>query len=444
MNKKSRFLITILLCISVLCLFAGIDIEIAKASGQADPQTLVVWCHAVHEQFATGFAGAKIDVASEFEKKYNVKIEWVTIPWTGMQDKVLRQISLGRGEADVVFYVDDWAYKITMGMFESLDTYMKEKPIEAIEEIPESFWVTFSLDGHVRAFPYSAAYQILHYNDAYYKKFGISGPPASLEDLVEIAKKTTFKKEDGSQVYGLGILDDGSNNSNTIAFIRACGGEVLTSDFQIKINEKETVYAISLLRDLYQAGSIPPDYTEINTAMYHNLVYQGLLSNLMHGASYAARYDDPEQSNVVGEMGVSYIPASEKTSFEVAPSKGTFWGAGIPKNSPSEKKQLAYEFLHFFSTVDNQIKMALNLCSSFRVSAFANPEYSSKYKWAPIIKKALPTAGQPIPSFPGNSEVYNIVKEQCFLAISGKIEVQEALDKAADLIEDVLKREGIK
>jgi len=434
MNKKSCFLITILLCISVLCLFAGKDIEIANASEQTNPQTLVVWCHAVHNQYAAGFGGAKIDLASEFEKKYNVKIEWVTLPFDGMQDKVLRQISMSQGEADVVFYIDDWAYKTTLGMLESLDAYMKEEPIEAIEDIPASFWETFSLDGHIKAFPYNSSIQVLHYNKAYYKEFGLSGPPTSLENLVEAAKKTTFKKEDGSQVYGLAAVD-GTGDSTTIAFIRACGGKVLTQDFQVKINEKEAVYAISLLRDLYQAGSIPPDYTEITTVMRHNLVYQGLTSTLLHGYPYTTHYNDPEKSIVAGEMGVSYIPASEKTSFEVAPSKATFWGVGIPKNSPAEKKQLAYEFLRFFSGVDSQIKMALNGITSFRVSAFDTPA---------IVKKVLPTAGQPIPSFSGVSEVYDIVKEQCFLAISGKMEIQEALDKAADLIKDVLKREGIK
>jgi len=375
-NKIKKFFVTVILCstfIFSLCAGLGLSIEIGHASEQKNPQILSVWSHAVHEQLATGFGGAQIDVASEFEKKYNVKIEWNTLPYDQMLDKGLRQLSLREGEADVIFYVDDWCYEDFINKLEPLDAYMEKEPLDDMEDVSADFWRTFSFDGYHRGVPYRIALQILFYNEAYYEKYGISEPPNTIEELVEIAKKTTFKRDDGAQVYGLIVLD-GVADSTIISFIRACGGQVLDKDYQVRINEKEAVYAISLLKDLYQTGSIPPNYTSITPAMVYNMVYQGIASNALSSGEHSKDYNDPEKSIVAGDMKNSYFPASEKTSFEFAPAKASYWAAGIPKNSSPEKKQIAYEFLRFFSGVDAQIKMALNGNIPVRISSFEDPE----------------------------------------------------------------------
>jgi multiple sugar transport system substrate-binding protein len=403
-------------------------------------EKLVVWCHSVHYQVAAGTTGEKINVVSQFEKENNCTVEWVQIPWAGMQDKVLRQASLGKGEADVIMIENTWANSSLLNMFENLNPYLKKIPFVDKSDIPDDFWSTYALNGEVKALPFRSSPEILHYNKTYFSKFGIAEAPKTLEALIADAKKTTFTREDGAKVYGLGVKPD----ETPMTFIKAAGGDIIGPNFTVLINKPEAVYGISLLRDLYAAGAIPPNYLEMTPADYQNLVCQGIISIFAHGDAKYDQFNDPKQSHYAGSIAVAPIPASEKTSLKVAPAKIAYWGAGIPKNSPKEKKELAYKLINFFSLPDVQLKMAFNANGPMRASTFADQQFAKRVPYAGVDREILPFARTNLPAFTGTSEVVDIIKEQCGLAITGKKSVQDALNEAAKKIEAVLKASGVK
>jgi multiple sugar transport system substrate-binding protein len=63
--------------------------------------------------------------------------------------------------------------------------------------------------------------------------------PASFEELVELARKLTFKRDDGTQVHGLAFTAVFASNFLTMA--RCLGGDYMTADGKLVAAEAPMV-----------------------------------------------------------------------------------------------------------------------------------------------------------------------------------------------------------
>jgi len=436
--KKAVFM-GILCVLCIMSLLVGGAKEGTAAPSSTEPSRLVVWCNSVHQQVAEGAKGGVHSTAREFEEKFNVKIEWVPVAWGQMQDKVLRQASLSTGDVDLIFIVNDWAGELLLGMFESLDSYHRGKPIEEFEDIAASMRDVFTLGSQIKAIPYRSNPQILHYNKKYLADMGFQSPPDTFEELIDIAAKTTFKRLDGAQVYGLGI----KKADDIISVVKAYGGDVLTHDYKIACTEPETIKALQVLAGMYKAGTIPPNFTELSSADYQNLVNEGLLTIVFFGDNYHLRFIDESKSKVAEDMWFAPIPAAKDSGLRLAPAKNAFWGVGIPINSPKANKELSWEFIRFFASKSSQLQMALNGNGPVRTSVFSDPAYVKEVPYALVTQKILPSAMPPLPTFQGTQEVIDLFNERATEVILGRKDAQVAMEEAAVAIRTVLHREGI-
>lgn len=409
-------------------------VVLASLSGFAE-EKLVVWCNSVHQQVAEGTrGGVAANVVEPFEEQFGVTIEWVTIPWSQMQDKILRELSLPSSEADIVFLVDLWAIPSVFRMLEPLNSYQASKPIENFDGLAPGMVKTLTYEGSLYGVPVRSNMQVLHYNEALFSEKGIEGAPSTFEELVEAAKTCTYVREDGAQVYGLGIKIP----EDIIAVIWAYGGDVMTSDYEVKCDQPEAIKAIETLRELYAAGAIPPNFTVLGSADYQRLVSDGLVSMVFFGDNYYFRFNDPERSNVAGHMEVAPIPASEETDLTVAPCKVAFWSMAIPKNGPAEHKELAWEFIRYLASPDVQLQMALNGNGPTRLSVFEDPKYAETVPYAWVDQQIVNVARPLWPPFDRLAEARDIFAEQATLAILGVKDPGKAMYEAAEAIRNLV------
>ncbi len=426
---------------TLVCLFIGsLIIAWGVQKAEAEPQKLTIWCHAVHQQVAEGTSGAKINLAKEFMEKYNVEIEWVSLPWDGMEDKILRELALPESDVDIVFLHNAWANPTVKGMFEPLTAFMGKTPIEAIDDIPQGMRDDFSSDGEAIAVPYRTTTRVLHYNKAIFEEKGITKAPESFEEFIEIAKKTTYTRSDGAQVYGTLIRSHG----DAALVMRAFGGDILTLDYQIRINTPESVKGMQALQELYQAGAIPPNFALMSTSDARNLITQGLAATTYFPDSYYVRFNDPEKSNQAGNIEVQPVYGSKEAGIGIVRTGGAWWGAGIPKNSSAETKELAYKFLHYFVSKDAQLKMALNGNGPIRASTYADPTYQEDVPYADITAMVIDGVTPELPTFRGTQELNDLLKEELPEIIIGKKDAQKGLDKIAEKIDRILQKHGVK
>lgn len=136
----------------------------------------------------------------EFEAENpNINVEQKTFPYNNYQQKIASMVPAGKGP-DVVTLFYGWLPKWV------LSGYIQPLPKErfSTEKIDKEFspLVDVSkLGGRYWALPTAVRTLALFYNKNIFEKHGISGPPETLKELVEIAKKTTVKKDNGELKY---------------------------------------------------------------------------------------------------------------------------------------------------------------------------------------------------------------------------------------------------
>ncbi len=407
----------------------------ALVLGQSQ-KDIVVWCVAVHRDVAIGAYGARIDIVTPFEQEHGVTIRWVTIPWAGMEEKILRELALPRTEAHIIYFVDVWASPESLARLMPLDDFMTAAPIKEFEGLAPGMLSAFVYDGKYRGVPVRSNMQILHYNKAIFAKQGIEEAPRTFEELIEAAKAATHTREDGAPVYGLGLKVP----EDIIGVIRAFGGEVMTPDYQVVCDSREAIAAITALRDLYTAGALPPDFFMLQAADYERLVGQGLVAMVFFGDNYNLRFNDPTRVSpeVVGQMHVAPIPASETTDLEVAPCKVAFWAMTIPNNAPRENRELAWEFIRYLASPEAQLSMALNGNGPTRAAVFGDPEYQAGVPYAWASELAVDAARPLWPPFAHLSRAEDILAQEAVLAIMGQKDPGQAMKDAARAIRALL------
>ncbi len=140
---------------------------------------------------------------------------------------------------DVAFILNTYATPRVASLFEALDDYMAKDPIEDPKDIFPGLVQGVTLDKKLYAVPFSHASTGLHYNEEIFAERGIKGPPQTIEEFVEVAKKCTYTRADGTPVVGM-ILP-GVAYPEVIALARAWDADFITPDMKVVANSKAMI-----------------------------------------------------------------------------------------------------------------------------------------------------------------------------------------------------------
>lgn len=418
----------------------ALGLQIGTAAAQAPEITL--WSHIVHQQVIEGKrGGGAVNIGEAFEKAANVKLSWTTIPLDQMQDKILRELNISRTKTDIVFLLNTWATPSLLARLVPMDAMLKSDPIRDMADVSPAMVKAFSDKSGIKAIPIRHNPQLLFYNKEVFATRDVASEPATFEDFVEAAKKATFKRADGAQVYGFAF--ETNQAEDMVVVLRAFGADVITPDFKIKINDPTAIKAVTALNELFVAGALPPNLGILTPADLQNLMSQGLISMGIFGDNYFERFNAPDQSQVAGKVWFAPFPTSKDVSGVRYASSAGFWAMGIPANGDPAARERAYKLIAHLSQPDVQLTLALNNNSPIRASIYANPAYAATVPYADVVQKVLPIAAPPFPAFAGAKEAERIFLEETVAAIVGRKPVKAALDAAAAGIERVMKREGL-
>ena len=225
------------------------------AAGQAFAQgkQLNVFAHRVLQNVSNGTAGG--DVTAGFTAANGVGINWATFETGPLHDRVFREASLDQSTIDVAFLLNTYATPRVTTLFEPLDAYMKSDPIEKFDDIFPGLVKAVTFDGQLFAVPFRHASTGLHYNEEIFAECGVSGPPKSIEEFIDIAKKCTRKRPDGTPAVG--FILPGVAYPEVIAFARAWDADFITPDMKVVANSEPMVKALTAIRQLFEAGAVP-------------------------------------------------------------------------------------------------------------------------------------------------------------------------------------------
>jgi len=404
------------------------------ASAQDKPAKLVIMSHAVHKAAITGEKGG--DSSAEWRKKHGVEVEFLTFGVEAVHERVYREASLPDGKVDIAFILERYSGPQVARLFEDLGAYQKRDPIEDFDEISPGMREAHTQKGKLIAIPFRHATHGILYNTAYFKERGVSGPPKTIEELLQLAEKLTYVRPDGTQVHGyITSMDD---PSGTVDLMRAFGGDFITSDFKLMVEHPGSIKAVTALRDLFKKGVLPRNMGTFKTEEVITMMQQGraAMTNQPFGRFF--NYNDAKQSKFPGQFEVSIIPKSEALGAGPSPAKTSVWAMAIPSNT--KNKELAWTLIKELSSKKSVIAQAINGNGPVRLSAYKDKGVRDLVPYADAEASVLANARSTIPGFENGQKAMDIFMEEIQAAMLGQKEPAKAMADLRARVEPLLPR----
>lgn len=402
--------------------------------GLAQQAPLQVFAHRVHKTVAEGKQGG--DAAAAFTKETGVAVEWTTFDTGPLQERLFREASLSETSIDVGFLLNTQAVPKTAALFDDLSAFMAKDPYEAPEDVFPGLVKGMTVSGKMLAAPYRHASSGLHWNTDILAERGFRNPPTTIEEMIEIARGTTYRRGDGTNCVGLCM--PGVTYPNVVDLARAWDGDFITMDYRCVADQPGMMNAIRLLRELFEKGAFPRNFATLSTEEVNVWMQQGRAAMALNSMGRNRIYNDPEKSKFPGKIVTGAVPisASLKSRYAVAPAKVEFWGMAIPKNS--KRKELAWRFIKSMMTKDAVRSMALNGNGPVRASTYDDPEFRKTVPYADAERDVLKVARVPLPAFDEAARAGDIFKEEAEAAVLGMKTPEQAMAAVVQRVKPLL------
>lgn len=296
---------------------------------------ITVWVHPY-----TGDAKKEEEMWKEIISNYNkdfpdVKVNIETIPWSNRDQKVLTALAANNGP-DVFYAIPDQMPQYAdVGMLLELDPYLKDSDLDGFVE---SSLVSTTWKGKKYGLPILQEAYTFFYNKDVIEAIGEdpSKLPTNWEEFEAWAAKA---KEKG--FYALSYAGGGSMNGTIYPWIWQAGGDVLTQDNEVLINNSDSVKAFEMINNMYQKGQLPED--SITASNHNDLWFAGKIMTLLGSG-----------------IDITMLQKENKFDFVIAePMKNkeqlTFGTTGmfvVPSNS--DNPDAAAEFVKAVTNPENQ------------------------------------------------------------------------------------------
>jgi multiple sugar transport system substrate-binding protein len=296
-------------------------------------------------------------------------------------------------------------------------------------------------NGHPYIMPYSLDTRLLYYRTDLLEAAGFTEPPQTWDQLVEYAQALT-KDLDGdgnTDQWGfvsLGLAGQVFNTYTFFDFLFQKGGQIFDENGKSAFNSPEGVEALQFMVDLKNLYKVmPPDVITYDNNEVHEGFLAGKFAMTNHWPYMFGMTAGTDLENVVG-----YAP-------EPAPEGGssvtTFnrWGFGIPLMS--ENKELAWDLVKFLTnTQSGAFEYSQMLDWPMRASAYQVPEVidqlPERHRLFSEFVFDIAKSHAETTILPRGGETSQVLGEYIDQAMAGAMSPEDALNEAADAINQLL------
>lgn len=322
----------------------------------------------------------------DFQKQNpNIKVVQKHFPYDSYQQKVSAAISSGTGP-DIVNLYYGWVPKFVKAKaLQPLPE--KDFPVDTMEKEFAPMIKVNKIDGKYYAIPTAVRTMALFWNKDIFKANGLDPekPPTNLEELVQMAKKCTLRKDGKLEIEGLTFQPTGQLHSWFRPILLTQFGQKPLSDDNKKVlwNASENGYkAFEFLVDLVRKEKVGENnfFTDDSTAFINGK------AALHIDGSYRLSGIAKQAPNL--NYGVAPLPAHNGKQI----SFGSFWTNGITRNAKGEKLDASVKFLNFLTSSEVMKEWTKETGEiGARMSLVNDPEMAKDPKLAVFIKQ-LPVA----------------------------------------------------
>ncbi|MEK3977940.1 sugar ABC transporter substrate-binding protein [Psychrobacillus sp. FSL K6-2836] len=410
--KKLIIFLLFLTC-SVLLMGCSDEAGSSESKGKGE---ITVWAHPYTDNQEKEGEMWK-ELIGSYEKATGVKVNFQQIPWANRDQKILTALAANNGP-DVFYAIPDQMPQYAeAGMLLDLSSYLEDNDME---DFVDSSMVSATWKGKMYGVPILQSVETFIYNVDVIKAIGEDPTklPTTWEEFENWAAKA---KEKG--YYASSFLGGGSMNGTLYPYLWQAGGEILTEDNKVMINNEDGVEAFEFINKMYKNGWIPKDSI---TALEHDSLWDSGKLLSIQGAG----------------LSVSRMLGKETFEFVIAPplknkKQATYGTTGmfvVPVNS--DNQDAAAEFIKVITNADNQ--RIFNRETQFiPTRESAKDIYDDQKYLAQLASYTEFTQSGVI--HPEGRNIMPLIQAELQTMLEGKKTPKEAADAAAESIKGKLK-----
>jgi len=323
-----------------------------------------------------------------------------------------------------VYQVDQvWAQQFAKS------NYLLPLDSELSSETLASFFPTLTKIGNVDGKQWVVPFSAIPVNFTYRKD--LTQAPTTWTDVLDAAKRLTKEASGGDQaMWGFPIRGQAGNpiTWTWLPMLWSYGGDAFDAEFHPTYNNEAGLEAVSFYKELYKYS--PPGW--LSDSQVANYMEQGQGAQTTLQMVFNAPMSSPESSKVADKIAFSGMPKQVTQASILG-----LWTLGI--SAKTSNKENAIKFIEYLARPDIATEMALaGVIGATQPEIFKAPGAPSFF---PVLSEVLNYV-RPPPILPEGNRWFLITGAALQSALSGKQTVKEAMDDAANQVQQLLSDAG--
>ncbi|MGC1308122.1 MAG: sugar ABC transporter substrate-binding protein [Phormidesmis sp.] len=394
----------------------------ATEAADSGPAEVEFWTMQLSPKFDDYFGQLITDFEAE---NPDITVKWVDVPWADMETKILAAVSAGNAP-DVVNLNPNFASQLAAkGAWLTLDDKLSAE--EQAVYLPK-IWDATKINGDSFGFPWYLTARVALYNTEIFEEAGIEAPPATFEELADVAKQ--IKDKTGKYAFFISFVPEDA--ADVLQSFIQMGVPLVDDEGNAAFNTPEGKQVFQYWTDLYQNELLPREVLTQGHQQAIQLYQSGETAILASGAEFL----DTIATNAPD------IAAATKSAPQITGSTGKKNVAAmdlvIPKSTDAEAAAL--KFATYVTNDQNQLEFAKvanvlpSTVAAMEDSYFTDvPADASPVEVARSVSASqLDDAAVLIPAMEDVKELQKIVYDNLQAAMLGDKTVDEAVADAAD------------
>ncbi|MGH3089277.1 MAG: ABC transporter substrate-binding protein [Rubrobacteraceae bacterium] len=352
-------------------------------------------------------------------------------------DQLRTQFQAGQTDIDVILgdviwtaqlAANGWISDLSDRFSESMRSDFLPGSVEAI-----------TYDGKAYGMPWFTDTGLLYYRTDLLEESGFSEPPATWDELKEMAERVT---RDANLDFG--FVFQGANYEggvcNGLEFIWGHGGDALDPDdpTRVVVDSPEAVAGLAAERAMISDGIAPQSvatYTEDESAgafLNGNAIFHRNWPYV-----YSLVGEEGESELDTGQVGVSELPSGDG-----GPGYGTVGDQPLYISASSENQDAAWEFIRFLAEPEQQKLRAVEGSFLPTLNAlYEDEEIRESVPVVPLARDALQNT-RPRPISPYYSDLSLEMAEEFNDSLNGEVSPEQAAENLQNVMESIIERGG--
>ncbi|WP_169728410.1 ABC transporter substrate-binding protein [Geminicoccus roseus] len=384
-----------------------------------------------------------------FEKLTGTKVVIDAFGYDQTHEKEVLEGTSQSSEYDIIVLDSPWVGEFWSGEFvEDLKPYIeKTNPdVLAWDDFVPAFQQVAEWEDTIVGVPFGAYFMLMHYRKDLFEQAGMQ-PPRTIDEYKAAAKHFT-DNPDFPGMYGTALNNARGSaiGQSYFEWIYNFGGKPFVSsypgsedpyaDMTPQFTSAESQEVFQFFKDMLAFQ--PPGAESIDWEQRAATFTTGKTAMITAWSVRTPLFHDPKISSISDKVGTAVFP--HKDGIDGTPPLGG-WVMGI--NSNSNQKDLAWDYIKWFTSKDVHKQFVLLGGPPSRISTMQDPEVREKMPWVDTIYETQKNVFADCrPRIPESFEIIDTVGFQFSRALQDQASVDEALGELQTGIADLMVKGG--